>query len=525
MGLFLHIKNFAARIIGRIEDSNAPFAYFIMTFLFATTLRNFLEFFSDTDSDLLLSYYFHYDVSYIFLALLIIIFIYFMTKTEVVKIAKLVLTSFVILNLAMIFDLIISKGKGFNISYMLPGVHDNIIQRFFTFFGSFTEMGISPGIRIEVAMVLIGILLYFFIKFSSHEKSKESRHPTFNPMLKSILCTFITYFIIFVYLAMPILINFIFRAVGLRFDYSDGLLTNIYLAGIFVLGLALAFIKDRKLILAIIMDARPLRSLAYLILIAFGVLLGLKYGNGSFQLTAEVILNFLLIAISAILAWVYSVMTNNLTDYDIDAVCNKQRPTVAGKIEIKKYNAVSWLVLVLALVYPASIGFEAFFLILLFIGLYFMYSMPPLRLKRVPLLSKLIIAMNALVLAMLGFFLVNDTLRGFPSHIIGIFLVGFTLALNFIDLKDYDGDKKAGIKTLPVILGLKQAKLLIGVFFIILAFIPLVLLKSLRLTTPFIALHLIMFYFINRKKYSELPVFVICLLDLLLLCIIVIARL
>ncbi len=97
---------------------------------------------------------------------------------------------------------------------------------------------------------------------------------------------------------------------------------------------------------------------------------------------------------------------------------------------------------------------------------YFLYSMPPLQLKRVTFFSKLLISLNSLILVLLGQ-LFHSGDFGLPLNIIIFFFVCVTATLNFIDLKDYEGDKNAGIKTLPVALGLDRSKKVIGLFFFI----------------------------------------------------------
>jgi 4-hydroxybenzoate polyprenyltransferase len=92
-----------------------------------------------------------------------------------------------------------------------------------------------------------------------------------------------------------------------------------------------------------------------------------------------------------------------------------------------------------------------------------------------------------------------------------------TLVINFIDLKDYEGDKKAGIKTLPVICGLKKAKLIIGGFFLIsYAILNWVLLDT-NLLVPGLIFGGLHFYYINKRQYQEKLVFLTYLLSLLLL--------
>ena len=123
------------KIINSLENSKAPSIYFILTFIFVISLRNFIEIFSDSDtSQISFAEFFHYDMSYIALAMVVVIFLYFFIKKDVLKIIRVVLTSFLILLIVPVIDIIWSFGKGLNMAYMLPGYHSNIMQRFFTFF-------------------------------------------------------------------------------------------------------------------------------------------------------------------------------------------------------------------------------------------------------------------------------------------------------------------------------------------------------------------------------------------------------
>ena len=60
---------------------------------------------------------------------------------------------------------------------------------------------------------------------------------------------------------------------------------------------------------------------------------------------------------------------------------------------------------------------------------------------------KLVISLNSLALAILGFFTITNSIRNIPVIIFPIFLIGITAMANMIDIKDYHGDKQVGIKT------------------------------------------------------------------------------
>jgi len=106
--------------------------------------------------------------------------------------------------------------------------------------------------------------------------------------------------------------------------------------------------------------------------------------------------------------------------------------------------------------------------------------------------------------------MVQYNIKNIPIIIYPIFLIGFTLTINFIDIKDYRGDKKLGIKTLPVLMGPKKSKLLIGLFF----FLGYVFIFYITQLILFIILAFLQFYLINKKSYKEKYIFIVYLLSL-----------
>jgi len=493
------------KIINSLENSKIPFIYFILTFIFVISLRNFIELFSDSDkSQISFAEFFHYDISYIALAMVIIILLYFFIKKDILKITRIVLTSFLILLIVPIIDLIWSFGKGLNMAYMMPGYHSNLMQRFFTFFGDFSGLGITPGIRIEIIIVLLGVFFYIYINSSR--------------IIKSLLAVLFAYPICFFYLAAPFLAKGLLEIFGLTYKHSDSLMTNFFLLVILFAGIFIAYILNKKYFKLIIKDIRPFRLLHFELMFLIGFIIGFSK-FGTFVLDSANIFSFIFIPTGIAFAWLYSVITNNIVDYDIDKISNNNRPLIGSKINKAIYCRLSWIILFIALFYPLMVSFKAFFMILLFIGNYFLYSMPPLRLKRIPLFSKMIISFNSLILVMLGFIISTGKLEGFPVILIAFFLIGFTLAINFIDIKDYEGDKKVGIKTLPVVLGLKRSKFIIGLFWLIGYTLISLIINNFYLIVLFFILGIIEFILINREKYDEGPILIIYLISIFLILI------
>jgi len=490
------------KLIENIENSTISFHYFVLSFFFVTFLRSFLECFSDTEAlgtikpILILDY----TLSYIVFAVAIILLLHLATKTEVIKVAKVVLSGFIILVSVPFTDMLLSGGKGYDIAYLLPEIHGNLFLRFITFFGEFysSGLGATPGIRIEIAFVLLGAFIYFFLK-----KLK---------FLKNIFCVFLLYSIIFSVFATPYASKLLLTILNLEMEHPQILTVYFFPVILFLLGLSLFYFADKNYFKIILKDARPFRLAYYETMFFLGILIALK--NFDFTLNSQLVFSFIFIPISIAFAWIYSVMTNNLQDCEIDKISNKGRPLIKGNIDSITYKKISWFLLFFALAYSGLVGFVAFFLILLFIGNYFLYSMPPFRLKRVTFFSKSLIALNSLILVMLGFNLASGIpIENFPitNPVFFLVLLLLTALINFIDIKDYEGDKQAGIKTLPVWLGLKRSKIVISIFFALTYSLICFMAKEIATLVFFLLAGCLVVFFINREDYKEKYVFSVIL--------------
>jgi 4-hydroxybenzoate polyprenyltransferase len=315
--------------------------------------------------------------------------------------------------------------------------------------------------------------------------------------------------------ALPYAIKFILDLFSLGKEYSQILTVSFFPFILFLIAIPLLYFANKNYFKIILKDIRLFRLLHYELMFVVGTVLALKISD--FDLSVKSLFSFIFIPLSIAFAWIYSVMTNNIQDYAIDKISNQQRPLVQGKINPVLYNKIAWGFFFSALIYPGLVGFPAFFVILLFIGNYFLYSMPPFRLKRVPFFSKTLIALNSLILVMLGFTIVSGvSIENIPvsNSLFFLVLIILTGLINFIDIKDYEGDKQAGIKTLPVLLGLKRSKFIISIFFALTYLLICFLAKEIITLIFFLIAGGLMVYFINRVNYKEKYVFGIILASL-----------
>ena len=127
------------------------------------------------------------------------------------------------------------------------------------------------------------------------------------------------------------------------------------------------------------------------------------------------------------------------------------------------YARIGWWALAFSLVAAALVSPLALLFMGLIVALYCLYSLEPFRLKRIPILSKLVVGASTLAAAMIGFTLYGGNPLHFPLPFALLFLVAVSLVANVLDLDDRDADKAAGIRTLPVMVGDRVSRILIAV--------------------------------------------------------------
>ncbi|MBI5415738.1 MAG: UbiA family prenyltransferase [Candidatus Omnitrophica bacterium] len=495
----------ANNIIERLESPQIPYGYVLFTFFFAVTLRNFLETYidgeiasADLPADLI-----HYYLSYTCLAMALTVLFHFATKVPVARISRVILPSFLILILPPVTWMLVPAWRNFSIGYMFPDTHQDLPLRFLTFFGPVTNSGVMPGMRVEIALAVGASFLYFLAKGRN--------------LWQGLWFSFLTYTVIFIYCALPFAYVTSMHALGLGDEITLPAMTNSLLFLILFLGFWQFYLYNKTYFTEIFKDIRPLRLLHFEFMFFLGVVLSQATHPYPLPPDSSGFFHGIFLTAATGFAWLFAVTTNNIVDYDIDAISNPRRPTVTGVIPARDYKYFPWLFFALAVIYSGAVNLISLFLILVFMGNYFLYSTPPLRLKRLTFFSKLLISLNSLVLVLLGQ-LFHSGNFALPLGVIFFFLVCVTATLNFIDIKDYEGDKKAGIRTLPVVLGLETSKKMIGVFFVI-SYITagLVFSNSLPLLIMAGGAGVAQFFLLNRKPYREDHVLLVHLLSLAVL--------
>lgn len=151
---------------------------------------------------------------------------------------------------------------------------------------------------------------------------------------------------------------------------------------------------------------------------------------------------------------------NQLTDVDIDRINKPYLPLVSGRLGASRGAQIVAIAGILALGLSAAGGAWLFFTIGTVSVVGVLYSLPPTRLKRFPLVAALSIVLSRGVIGNIGLWLTFEVgLTGearLPGHLVVFvgFMVGFMTVISLMkDVPDIEGDRIFEIRTFSVRVG------------------------------------------------------------------------
>jgi len=159
---------------------------------------------------------------------------------------------------------------------------------------------------------------------------------------------------------------------------------------------------------------------------------------------------------------------NQVTDLEADRINKPGRPIPDGRISSQEALRLSGILYMVAFLLAMPVGPQCTLLAGTAAVLTVIYSAPPFRLKAIPYLANLVIAVpRGVLLKVAGWSCVRDFGRLEPWYIgaiFGLFLLGATTTKDFADVK---GDAAAGFRTLPVVHGPRRAAWIIAPFLVL----------------------------------------------------------
>jgi 4-hydroxybenzoate polyprenyltransferase len=196
-----------------------------------------------------------------------------------------------------------------------------------------------------------------------------------------------------------------------------------------------------------------------------------------------------------------SVIINDYFDEEIDKITNQKRPLITKVIDKKTYLKIGIVTFFIAILITFFINTSLTIWFSFYYALTLIYNVPPLRLKRFLGLATFLSALASVIIIFIGYLSItpDNSLQNFPSSLIYIFLITFTISLPLKDFKDIEGDRENKVFTLPVIFGEKNGRLILGINFFISYFLSIYFLQEKKLLFPALFFGIMNFLIMNLK--------------------------
>lgn len=490
--------------------------------------RFFLEAFSSRTSTGIIasdsSTLVHYYLFFIATILATMLFLWFAVPSWRKILPQFAAISYLIILLPPIIDFIVSKGGGFQMTYLFERPSE-MLKSLLVFFGPNFSSGITVGMKIEFALILIlaGILTY----------------QTSRKILRTIISVMVLYLIIFIFVSLPGVISifsgsepmlFLSRSSISSASFANNLHGSLfYLTDVRALEIGFNFLmskilflicalllsfwfylSDKKKFIVVIKNSRPERVLAYFLSIILGMILAFHLSPPQFFNWLDFI-SILVLLLAFYLSWAFAVCVNDVADEKIDEVSNKNRPLIENSLTHQNMRQTAFIFLVMSLLGGYISGYYAFFAILAYTALYYVYSAPPARFKLIPFFSTFIIGLCNLSAALAGFFLLSNSkiLATFPTAAVAGIVIFYSLLPNFRDIKDIEGDTKERIITVPVLFGPIWGPRVVGLMCALSYLLVPLFIKNYYLFLLAFPSALITYALCTRKNYKESPLFIV----------------
>lgn len=476
----LFVMSIFQKILFAIENSKTTFGLWMTAFVCLILARLLVEnwlFGFKAYSAVFLWYELTHNLSFFLLSFLLFlpIFQYF-ARVSLSVASNILLFGFLVILSPPVIDFVVSGGKGLWSFYIFDGL-PGLISRYFTFFGDRPDMGITYGVRVEVALVTVLFGLYVFVKTKRYARAFFAALSAYS--LLFFLGTFPSWAAMLIEglsekqwilrasaVAGVFLSPFAFFSRDLVDPRSllNAKMSLVYATILpFVVGTWL-FVREKSIFFALFRNARLPQTVYHAGLLFVGMGLSVLFASAKFSFGLFDMLAIFLLLVAVVSAWLASVVVNDCFDTAIDAETNASRPLSSGTIPIFLYRAIGAGFFAVSILFSALVSPRAALFLLLYQAVAWAYSAPPFRLKRFPVLASFTSAVASVLVLFLGFLTLAPlgTIGTLPVSFVFLFLFAYTISIPLKDFKDIAGDAKDGVWTLPVLLGTEKAKLAIG---------------------------------------------------------------
>ncbi len=472
----------------------------------------------------------HYGLYFLAVTLITILVYGFYTK-EYLNSSKIILFGLPLIWLAPVIDIFVSGGTGYRMSYIFDSSYMLLLD-LITFFGPDLTKGATIGIRLGIALSFLGIGYLIWLKTKR--------------ISKSLLAVLTIYVFVFILATLPGIIYTVVNPSAVSVESSeivsffeknifrstishntlregflsvstsrflelsfDKLMSQILFIISIISGLVLFWKTRKEKFVATFKNARPERINFYTASLFCGIAFAYINRAGNVPVVID-IFGIICLFVAWAALWMHAVHLNDIYDVDIDKISNTDRPLINNSLSTKEMGDIGKMWLAVALVGSWCAGFYPFFMALVYIACSYVYSVPPLRLRRLPLVPSFHIGVACLAPVLSGNFFIstNKEIQSFPIFLsIGIVIM-VTLAINFKDIKDIEGDRANGILTIPNIFPRYGVKIVAILFAISILLVPFFL-SFYLLYIISIPCAIIGYKLITRKPYVEKYIFIL----------------
>ncbi len=437
-------------IVAWFEDANIPVWAWLIELFIASGIRFYAE-----------GFYFHYSYDYlVFIHALgyyffIFTFAFMMTKLVINEPSRKISSAFAFFTPVIIITPFVDYYLfGRVTGYPYPSKY-NWAQITLSFFQMYPHNP-SHGYQVEFGILFFALFIYIYSKLKNRK------------IVEKIILSASTVFTIYVlvlYLSTPdfsYISNYFMGGIPISwilsfkdFPYWVWFLRYSIL-GIFFLMIS-AIAGNARKVFHLLKDVSLLRTIHFVMMVFLGFYLikpNVDWGTIPGRIN---IITILLAGLSSVFGWFFIVGINNYYDWERDLITNAQRGLPSGRYNMNDLIDFSLASLVIGLFFLLPLGFLPIIFYSIFVFLGFIYSYPPLYLKRFGVKTIFIGTGSALIFA-LGYFspLYTFMIPSLDYHFWALFfiiLTIFSIGSIINDLKDYESDIISGVKTIFTWLG------------------------------------------------------------------------
>ncbi|NVM30691.1 MAG: UbiA family prenyltransferase [Candidatus Helarchaeota archaeon] len=158
--------------------------------------------------------------------------------------------------------------------------------------------------------------------------------------------------------------------------------------------------------------------------------------------------------ISLSLAWNFGVIVNDYYDMEIDRINYPNRPVVRGALTSTQLKLLAISHIIISLIIAILVDIFTLIYISSIIVILFLYSVPLVRIKKTIFATGVIGFICGMAI------LIGGSVSSYSAENLYMALwvtIGISLLGPIKDFKDIEGDKAEGMKTLPILFGIKKA--------------------------------------------------------------------